>query len=296
MATQNVCQYFKFGHCKFSETCNKLHVKEQCENQNCEIRSCKLRHPRICKFFRDYNRCKSSDYCSFKHVDNSVNQSQEILEKLNNLAKIINEKDIPIKNLAEKVRVLEEKVGLEDETLDENDGLERSVPCEKCNFVSKSKQGLQVHMRAKHKESKEPHVDAVETCDEGNQFTCENCDFVSENEANLKTHITEEHEKCNDCDFVGGNNHTIDVHVGKVHSEYLECGLCEFKADNLENLEMHLFTCEIYECNNCKSREKTLSDVKTYIKKDHINHLVQVWHMKMDRTKCEEVTLTRHWV
>ena len=57
------------------------------------------------------------------------------------------------------------------------------------------------------------------------------------------------------------------MHVGKVHSEYLECGLCEFKADNLENLEMHLFTCEIYECNNCKSREKTLSDVKTHITK-----------------------------
>ena len=30
-----------------------------------------------------------------------------------------------------------------------------SVPCEKCEFVAKSRHGLQVHMRAKHRESNE---------------------------------------------------------------------------------------------------------------------------------------------
>ena len=61
------------------------------------------------------------------------------------------------------------------------------------------------------------------------------------------------------CDFVGRNNCTIYVHIGKVNSEYLECGLWEFKADNLGNLEMHLFT--------TVKREKILSNIKTHVEK-----------------------------
>ena len=33
MASQSVCQFNKFGFCKFKEACRKQHVKELCENQ-----------------------------------------------------------------------------------------------------------------------------------------------------------------------------------------------------------------------------------------------------------------------
>ena len=66
-----------------------LHVKEKCENKWCDITTCNLRHPRTCEFVKEYNRCKFSDYCSFKHVEinNQSCSSSEIVEKLENIAK-----------------------------------------------------------------------------------------------------------------------------------------------------------------------------------------------------------------
>ena len=117
MATQNVCRYFKFGHCKFADKCRLLHVKEVCETLSCAVWSCNLRHPRACKYFQEYNRCKFSDYCSYIHKEqrkqiNPVDKvsNKEIMEKLDNLTENVREKENIIIQLAEKVRVLEEKL------------------------------------------------------------------------------------------------------------------------------------------------------------------------------------------
>ena len=40
MVTQNVCRYFKFGHCKFGNKCRLMHVKEMCENFSCDANAC----------------------------------------------------------------------------------------------------------------------------------------------------------------------------------------------------------------------------------------------------------------
>ena len=67
MALESLCLYNKFGHCKFSETCRKLHNKEICRNKTCEIQHCLKRHPRPCKYFQEYKRCKFGEFCSFSH-------------------------------------------------------------------------------------------------------------------------------------------------------------------------------------------------------------------------------------
>ena len=98
---------------------------------------------------------------------NSFNQYKEILEKLDNLAKIIDEKDTLIKNLAEKIRALEEKVGLEDEITkkDETEEIPEIVDveiapeifkCSKCNFETKHETGLKIHMKRKHVRDSKP--------------------------------------------------------------------------------------------------------------------------------------------
>ena len=77
MASQNVCFYNKYGYCKYAEKCRKFHEKETCEKSNCEITECKLRHPIMCKYFRDYGFCKFTDWCKFSHklVTNSDKRS-----------------------------------------------------------------------------------------------------------------------------------------------------------------------------------------------------------------------------
>jgi hypothetical protein len=53
---------------------------------------------------------------------------------------------------------------------------------------------------------------------------------------------------CKDCRFLGDNFVTMEVHSGKCSVDDFECGLCAMKAETLDNLEKHLISCEVYEC------------------------------------------------
>ena len=101
MTTQNVCRYFMFWFCKYTVKCGFLHVKENCESQECDVRSC-LRHPKICWFFRDYSRCKFGKWCCFRHVHRSIESGKEIINRINNFEKLIAEKDAKITSLENK--------------------------------------------------------------------------------------------------------------------------------------------------------------------------------------------------
>ena len=229
MATQNVCRYFKFGHCKFCDKCRFLHVKERCENPTCEIRSCSLRHPRKCKWQRDYGRCKYGEWCSFDHNNISDNQKSinKILQRLEHMSKIILEKDNMINHLAEKIRKLEEHFDSNDEvdiTEHENNETELNLtfqnpylanrfPCEICDFEAKSNSGLQLHVKAKHKsneiitEESSPNSPEFETVNETNldiQFNCDQCEFSFETVEQLQLHVTEKHG-------AGENNETCEI-------------------------------------------------------------------------------------
>ena len=132
MATHNVCSFFKFGFCKHGDFCKNYHEKRICENEACNILMCSLRHPRICRFFKEYKRCKF-DPCAYKHEDSDIiirslkEENKAILVKLENLSKdieILNEKerdseemienlkhfDSLLKNKNEKIEALEGKL------------------------------------------------------------------------------------------------------------------------------------------------------------------------------------------
>ena len=210
MAPQNVCRYFKFGHCKFSDNCKFMHVKEKCENLSCEIWSCSLRHPKKCKYFREFKRCKFGEWCSFDHTESNGNQDSinAILEKLENLSKIISEKDDLIRDLAQKMDKLENLNNCYDDTtatenvLDDSEmnatflNPSYSFPCDVCEFIAKSKAGLQSHVKAKHKKIiEEPEIIVVSESVETENFECEICKYVAENNQDLDNHIVEKHNE-----------------------------------------------------------------------------------------------------
>ena len=68
MAATVICEHFKFGHCKYLEHCRNQHIKDVCENPECDAISCNRRHPRPCRFYQTYGRCKFEP-CSYKHIE-----------------------------------------------------------------------------------------------------------------------------------------------------------------------------------------------------------------------------------
>ena len=103
--------------------------------------------------------------------------------------------------------------------------------------------------------------------------------------------------KCEECDFCCENEPSIEVHIGRAHSDNFECGLCEFGAGDVEKLETHLFTCEIYECKTCEIRYNTLSEVKYHMCEEHIKGqtFIPIIHAKQNRKNKELINCTKHY-
>ena len=319
MATLNVCRYFKFGFCKFTDMCKFMHVNQCCENPSCEIKQCNLRHPRICKFYRDYNRCKFGEWCAFKHVehnDRSAESTREILEKIDKLAEIIQEKDDLINSLIEKMKCLEAKVMGGKEYLVENSSednqcepCEKSLEsvdvlhnqteteqehfkCDKCDFETKHEKGLNIHKKRKH----------------GQKLYCDLCEEQFDSKRDMKIHRHEHSftnkgildQACNKCDFTSDIVETMEVHVGKGCSDNFECGLCDQTFENLEILEIHLSTCEVYECgeslnNECFYRDKHLSEMKKHLLDSH-EKSEELLHLKIERKDPSKVSIKKYHI
>ena len=277
MAAQNVCRYFKFGFCKFTDRCRFQHVEEICGNLSCEIKRCNLRHPKVCKFFRDYNRCKFGEWCCFKHITNNTEidaiSTETIRKEIEALQKIINDKDEVINQLSEKIKVIEDKL-FSVEIIEKED---ESFKCKECEFVGKNVKGLNIHMKRIHgpcnssEDKEETFIDdkinemekriyKLEKRRLGSDF-CEFCDleFMSGSEKDRK-------EK--------------ELHIRQTHT--FECAVCDLKHTNKEELETHIRTCEIYVCSLCSYRHKRLSDLKTHCKTKHTRNTI-IKHQKMDR-------------
>ena len=86
---------------------------------------------------------------------------------------------------------------------------------------------------------------------------------------------------------------TTEVHVGKCRENNLDCGLCGDDFEKLKDLETHLRTCEIYECQSCWLRCKNLSEMKKHKKENHSSS-TKLDHLKIDREKEFNVSSTFH--
>ena len=74
--------------------------------------------------------------------------------------------------------------------------------------------------------------------------------------------------------------------MGACRKENFECGLCGEEFKLLENLEMHLQTCEIYECQSlsCWLRGVDISEMKKHIGEKH-SSTTKLNYLKMGREK-----------
>ena len=46
--------------------------------------------------------------------------------------------------------------------------------------------------------------------------------------------------QCLECEFIGENKLDMEEHSAKLHGDEFECELCDYKATDLDKLEIHL--------------------------------------------------------
>ena len=81
MAThESICKFNQSGFCKYKEHCRKQHVMDVCPTSMCNNMSCLLRHPKVCKFFLSFMRCKFGEACAFLHGPDKQTDAENISE------------------------------------------------------------------------------------------------------------------------------------------------------------------------------------------------------------------------
>ena len=301
MAAQNICNFNKFGFCKFSENCRKNHINEKCSKSSCDISTCQLRHPKVCRYLRDYKYCKFGEWCKFLHVEaeNNCNdiiqikkEQENLAQKLNLVEKQLEEKNDIIESILKKFDfdILEGKITAKDNLIKELD--------QKINQMEEKMSVLETKLK-----------EATSTPISAKNFKCNKCDFNTHSEQGLKTHEKRKHTEktkplssketsfeCTDCDFIGKSKDTLEVHNGKMHTEKFKCGLCEILFDDIHKLETHLTTCEIYRCTRCLTKEKTITGIQAHVENHTDNSYLYIHHLKTSREDKNEVSQNRFYI
>ena len=116
MTQAEVCFKFKFGFCK----CNR-HVTFVCDDYKCDVSKCEKRHPKICRYYRDYKRCKFTVGCLYKH-ENQFEIFEKFEKKLKEVKCNHSDKDIQeiTTNVDEKFERMENKIELQRKQIEES--------------------------------------------------------------------------------------------------------------------------------------------------------------------------------
>ena len=109
---EEVCNYKKFGFCKFKDLCKKKHLKETCEDLSaCEnSKSCHKRHPRGCKRHAVEGFCRFGLGCAYHHKEPPTTKNHlEINMKVEELERVVNKMADKIVHLEGKIKEMESK-------------------------------------------------------------------------------------------------------------------------------------------------------------------------------------------
>ena len=193
------------------------------------------------------------------------NKLKEMVKKFESLEKETKEENGKEKEINKKIKELENAIKKQSKTTPE------LLTCNECNFTTTSKIGLKTHTKRKHTNLK------LDKYPKSCEFDF--CESELNNEKEMDLHLKEHSYKlpeelkykCEDCDYWGPNFLTMQVHTGRSHSEHFDCGLCDFKAKTLDNLEIHIKTCKVYECTDCYFRVKKISQIKAHMNSKHEN-------------------------
>ena len=147
-STVAVCPHHQKGHCKWGPNCKKEHMNTLCSNLfRCEEPSCRLRHPRTCKYFAIDNFCKFGSKCSYTHKVHveSVHASEVV-----SIRETISDLQMAIVQLNKSVDYLDKELTkVKNER--NSDKSELNIKCNHCEYKASSVTVLKCHITKNHK-------------------------------------------------------------------------------------------------------------------------------------------------
>ena len=192
---------------------------------------CTFRHPKVCKYYRDYRKCKF-DPCMFSHVEEEndpeiekLKQENELIQKqIENLEKTMNdlntkilEKEDFIDKLVQVEKKFERVITIEKDFCDKSSAIETLISkvdaledelCEKDNIIKDLTEKVNSLLE---NENIETVADELEVSENEKTFcnpsevlkNCPHCKFETKSTDDIAKHIRTKHEiRCPHCSFV----------------------------------------------------------------------------------------------
>ena len=110
-----------------------------------------MRHPKPCKFFAYYGRCKFAEFCSFTHNTTYTSNVEKEIDNLKQEIKELKKQNIELKEMILKIDE-KENASMEkstEETKESETPASKDFKCDKCNYLASSKTVLKRHMTMK---------------------------------------------------------------------------------------------------------------------------------------------------
>lgn len=292
-----LCKWFEeYGRCKFSTFCKFRHEKfESIENLAIKIKEHEVKLSDINKKLETIEKEEQNIQKTIDEYEVRVEKRfQELEKKISLFEKLLKERDGKISTLEsclKEINMILEKESKSKGSKTINNS-KQIFKCEFCEFSTNSKNGLKTHKARKHT-----------NYSEGTQIIkCEFCDEEFKLEKELKEHMISHSYresddlkyKCDECEFWGPNEFSMKTHFKRLHCETISCGMCDFQAANLEILDTHTFTCEMFRCDSCKDKFFSLSDIKKHIDKEHKGYS-SLRHFYRWTTREDFYTERFHW-
>ena len=197
-----VCMSNKFRYCKTGKYCFRKHKNVICENAQCKVQQCRLRHPRKCRYVLQYQYCKFGLFCKFSHdeiEDKETKQIEDLKDELESLKKEIDAKELLINEKNQEINALIEKHQFEMKKLEIESIKEIEDIRNDRNVTQMLFDDFKEDMAYKY-----GYDSSAETTDEENDFMkirsvgnfdCEFCDFKGKTTGGLKTHKKRKHKE-----------------------------------------------------------------------------------------------------
>ena len=248
MAAPTLCLFNKFGYCKFSERCIRHHVNEICVSNHCNISECRKRHPKLCKYFENYRRCKFNP-CAYRHEKDSSKTYDEVeernLKEINDKMSVI-ENEIIKKN--ERIEELVSKISSLESKIKEIDTFKEKI------------NDIQVKIQAHEKK----FDDIFEAIDKGFDFLKEKVEIFEENIDDLAVELNDDIGNLT----IESEDNSLGQTFKNPFLEGSKCDLCDFTAKSERGLKTHKLR-KHWPCEWCALICKDQSDLKKHKMDEH---------------------------